>query len=176
MKIYSVVVFLLIVSTSSVFAGEASKSEKLKELMQLQGLYEMIEQQKIFSQDQAKSIGSKMLEQLQNQLPGMPMSTSIEKAYQHFLVMAKPTWTTEEAVAAFGKFYGPNVTEDEIDKMISYYKSPAGQKDVQATKNAMPLWTKFFADKNNKVLEKATQAYFSELKAIAESERIKQEK
>ncbi len=176
MKIYRVVFFLLIISTSSAFAGEASKPEKLKELMQLQGLYEMIEQQKDYCEVQAKSIGSKMFEQLQKQLPGMSISTSIEKAYQRFLVMAKAAWTTEEAVAAFAKFYGPNVTEDEIDKMISYYKSPAGQKDVQATKKAMPLWTQFFADKNNEVLEKATQAYFSELKAIVENERSKQEK
>ena len=116
-----------------------------------------------------------MLQQLMKQLPELDesYSASIEKAYQRFLVAAKPNWTTDEAVAAFGKFYGSNVTEDEIDQIISYYKSPAGQKDVQATKSAMPLWLKFFADKNNVTLEKATQEYISELKTIIESARVK---
>lgn len=177
MKIYRVVVFLLIVSTSSAFADDATKSDKLKELVKLQGLYEMVEQQKKYSQDQSNSIGSKMLEQLQKQLSEQDLSVGapIEKAYQRFLVMVKPTWTIEEAVTEFERLYGLNVTENEIDKIISYYKSPAGQKDVQATKNVMPLWSKFFADKNNEVIEKATQAYFSELDALVESDKKKQD-
>jgi hypothetical protein len=138
----------------------------------------MIEQQKSYCQEQAKSIGARMIQQMKEQFTDLDLSDSapIEKATQHFIEMAKPTWTTEEAVKVFGELYGSNITETDLDKIISFYKSAPGQKDIQATKNAMPLWTQFFIEKNSAVLEKAIQAYFSEIRAIVENEKSKHNK
>jgi hypothetical protein len=175
MKFYAMAVILLLLSISNAYATTVEKSEKINELMKIQGLYEIIEQQKSYCQEQAKSIGAKMLVQLKAQFSDLDLSISapIEKATQRFIEMAKPTWTTEEAVAIFGELYGSNITEDDLDKIISFYKSELGQKDIQATKKAMPLWTKFFAEKNNAILEKASQAYFREIKSIVENEKTK---
>jgi hypothetical protein len=170
------IVFVMVLLTASCsLADDASKMVKIKELMKVQGLDELIEQQKIYCEAQAKEIGEKTMQQFRNQLPNIDKDSAkaLDAAFQRFLNQAKPTWTAEEAVAAWGTYYGANITENELDKILAFYKSPEGQKDISATKAAMPYWSKFFQEKNGIALEKATQAYITELKAILGAEKPK---
>jgi hypothetical protein len=43
----------------------------------------------------------------------------------------------EEAVRAWERFYSENVTETDLDSILAYYRSPAGQKDVSASRAAL---------------------------------------
>lgn len=43
----------------------------------------------------------------------------------------------EEAVRAWERFYSDNVTETDLDAILAYYRSPAGQKDVSASHAAL---------------------------------------
>lgn len=175
MKFYSIVVILILATVSNAFATTTKKPEKIKELMKVIGIYELIDQQKIYCQEQAKAVGAKTIQQMKEQFPDFDSSNNapIVKATKQFIEMAQPTWTTEEAVSVFGELYGANITEDDLDKIISFYKSEPGQKDIQASKKALPLWTKFLLEKDNATLEKATQIYFSEINTIVESEKNK---
>jgi hypothetical protein len=163
-----ILAFVLISTATNAYALDETRNQKIQGLMKLQGLYEMIEQQKQAGQEQAKSIGSNMIKQVAEKLPelGSTVGKDLQLAYEHFVEMCKPSWTTEEAVNVFADLYGKNLSNKELDEIIVYYKSAAGQKDVQSTKLALPLWIKFFRDKNEIVLEKATQAYIAELRQI----------
>jgi len=178
MIVFRFAVIALLLTASYAFADEASKAAKLKELVKIQGLYEIIEQQKSYCQEQVKLIAPKMLQEAKTQFPGLKKTTlaALENAYQKFLNAAKPAWTTEEAVNAWSIYYGLNVTEDELDSILAFYRSPIGQKDTEAAKIAMQQWTIFFMEKNNVTIEKATQAYISELRAIIKAEAKKRRK
>lgn len=178
MIVFRFVVIALLLTASYAFADEASKTAKLKELAKIQGLNEIIEQQRSYCQEQIKIIAPKMLHEVKTQFPGLKKTTlaALENAYRKFLNAAKPAWTTEEAVNAWSLYYGLNVTEDELDSILAFYKSPIGQKGTEAAKIAMQQWAIFFMEKNNVTLEKAAQAYISELKAIIKAESKKRYK
>ena len=175
MIVFRFAVIALLLTASYAFADEASKAAKLKELAKIQGLHEIIEQQRSYSHEQVKLIAPKMLQEAKTQFPGLKKTTlaALENSYQKFLNAAKPAWTTEEAVNAWGVYYGLHVTEDELDNILVFYKSPIGQKDAEAAKIAMQQWAIFFMEKNNATVEKATQTYISELRAIIKAEAKK---
>ena len=53
----------------------------------------------------------------------------------------------EEAARAWGRFYSENVSEGDLDAILAYYRSPAGQKDVSASRAASGEVQKYIARK-----------------------------
>ena len=53
----------------------------------------------------------------------------------------------EEAARAWGRFYSENVSEGDLDAILAYYRSPAGQKDVSASRAALGEVQKYIAPK-----------------------------
>ena len=146
MIVFRFAVILLLLTASYAFADEASKAAKLKELAKIQGLHEIIEQQRSYSHEQVKLIAPKILQEAKTQFPGLKKTTltALENSYQKFLNATKPAWTTEEAVKAWSVYYGLHVTEDELDNILAFYRSPIGQKEAEAAKIAIQQWAIFF--------------------------------
>jgi len=53
----------------------------------------------------------------------------------------------EEAARAWGRFYSQNVSEGDLDAILAYYRSPAGQKDVSASRAALGEVQRYMAQK-----------------------------
>jgi Uncharacterized protein conserved in bacteria (DUF2059) len=53
----------------------------------------------------------------------------------------------EEAARAWGRFYSENVSEGDLDAILAYYRSPAGQKDVSASRAALGEVQRYIARK-----------------------------
>jgi hypothetical protein len=56
---------------------------------------------------------------------------------QQFLYEVDGKLDQEAAVRAWGRAYSENVTEADLDAILAYYRSPAGQKDVAASRAAL---------------------------------------
>jgi hypothetical protein len=54
-------------------------------------------------------------------------------------------------VRAWGRFYSENMTETELDAILAFYRSPAGQKDVSATLAALPRFQHYMLEKRSAV-------------------------
>jgi hypothetical protein len=54
----------------------------------------------------------------------------------------------EEAVRAWERFYLENVTETDLDSILAYYRSPAGQKDVSASRAALEQVQRYMHEKH----------------------------
>ena len=54
----------------------------------------------------------------------------------------------EEAVRAWERFYSENVTETDLDSILPYYRSPAGQKDVSASRAALGQVQRYMHEKH----------------------------
>jgi hypothetical protein len=116
-----------------------------------------------------------MMAEFKKQLPHVSpeIMSEIDAAFAAFVDAAKPTWTVAEAISAWGKYYGEQITEEELDQVVAFYRSPIGQKDVLATRKAMPDWSAFFAQRNEPVLQAAMNAYIERLKAIVQNAKTK---
>lgn len=166
---------VLMLALAPAFASQSTKDAKLAHLMELQGLNDVIRQQQEAGQKQAAQICADTLEQLKKQMPDMDPQTTedIGKASQQFIADAKPTWTAEEAVAAYARFYGEQLGEHDLDQIIAYYESPVGKKDIAASHAGIPKWSAYLAEKNQAALKQATSTYVTSVKNAVERARAR---
>lgn len=131
MRRWAVMLVLVIVTASYARADEASKRAKVEELVAVMHLDRQM--------DQMMSLMKAQVEQTVHNVPGMEsLTTAQKKAVSDFqdkafqLVADSMSWKALEP--DFVSLYSQNFTEDELDGMIAFYKSPSGQ----AVLNKMP--------------------------------------
>jgi len=66
---------------------------------------------------------------------------------RHFLHEVDGKYDQEEAARAWGRYYSENVTETDLDAILAYYRSPAGQKDVSASRAALGQVQRYMREK-----------------------------
>ena len=152
-------------------ADESSKEAKIVELMKLQGLSDMIEQMRADSIKRAEVLRPQYQKQLHDSFPDAPADFWIrfDAAYKHFVESTRAAWSTDDAVKVYGDFYAAQLSEDELDQILSYYRSAIGQKDVEATKRATPLWSAEISKKYQVVYQANMQKFLDDM-----SETVKQ--
>jgi hypothetical protein len=67
---------------------------------------------------------------------------------RQFLHEVDGKYDQEEAVRAWGRYYSENVTETDLDAILAYYQSPAGQKDVSASRVALGQVQRYMREKH----------------------------
>jgi len=149
-------------------APEDSKRAKITELVQLQGLAGMIEQSKAAGREEARQIVRSMTDKMLAQFPNIPAEkrTAIEAASQRFLSDFDNGFDQDDAVRAWGRFYAEGLTEQELDAILSYYRSPAGQKDVRASQAALPQLQMYMTEKRTAAANSAVATYAAALREI----------
>jgi len=68
---------------------------------------------------------------------------------RRFLHEMDSKYDQEQAVRAWGRYYSENVTEPELDAILAYYRSPAGQKDVSASRAALAQVQRYMREKHS---------------------------
>jgi hypothetical protein len=160
-------VLFVLVSTGA-RSDESSKNAKLAQLFKLTGLDRTLEQRRESCRKQAEAVRAQIMEQMKGTFPDdAPAWSKIEAAYNRFLDASQPAWTTEEAVERYAQLYGAGVTEDELDQIIAFYRSPVGMKDIAASQAAIPKWSEFLAQKDQAVFQKNFERFLRDVKAIS---------
>lgn len=67
---------------------------------------------------------------------------------RQFLHEVDGRYDQEEAVRAWSRYYSENVTEPDLDAILAYYRSPAGQKDVSASRAALARVQRYMREKH----------------------------
>jgi hypothetical protein len=148
---------------------EDSKTAKIAELVQLQGLGKMMEQTKAAGREAAIQTARSLTDKMFSQSPNTPPEkrAAIEAASQQFLSEVENSFDQDDAVQAWGRFYSEGLTDKELDAIVAYYRSPVGQKDVRASQAAQPQFQKYMAEKRAAALNGAVATYTAALREIA---------
>lgn len=170
MRTKALIAFCIMMLSASAVADEVSKTAKLKELMELQKLTEVVEERRARSREQVKEMAPQMSKAFQIQAPNASQADLAEAdaAYATFVDGIDAAWSTEDVIHDWGRLYGEHVTEDELDQIIAFYRSPVGMKNALATHNAMPQWQAFLAQRSQSAMEAALVAYVERLREIAQ--------
>jgi hypothetical protein len=109
-----------------------------------------------------------MTDKMLAQFPNIPPEkrTALDAAAQRFLSDVENGFDQDDAVRAWGRFYSQGLTEQELDAILAYYRSPAGQKDVRASQAALPQFQKYMIDKRTAVTNTAGAHYAAALREI----------
>jgi hypothetical protein len=147
-----------------VAASAADRSEKVHDLMEAQGLVQMFEQQLHAGREQTQRQAELTLEKMLSTLnPPAEFQAKLRAASSDFVKAALPPWTAKDIVEVWGKYYGSKFSDEELDELLSYYRSPLGQKDVLASRDALGPYTAEFQERYKPILEKATQEFAERL-------------
>jgi len=161
-----ILVFLLAVLPNVTMAE--NKEEKIKQLMEAQGLISMFESQLEMGRAQSEKVGKQALDQLLSQInPNEEFQVRFSTAFNNFMEKVRPPWGAEEIVSVWAHYYGQHFTEKELDSLVEFYTSSIGQKEVKASKNALTEFTVHFQKLGEPIFQKAVQEYIQELKLVA---------
>jgi hypothetical protein len=152
-------------------ADDASRGAKIAELMRLTGLAQMLAESKLAGQAAARKTSQSMSEQMLAKLPAVPPEerARIELARQQFQRDVDSGVDQDDAVRTWEGLYSQNLTDADLDAILAFYRSPAGQKDVSARRVALPQFQRYLAEKNAAVMNVATANYAAVLRSIIDS-------
>jgi len=85
----------------------------------------------------------------------------------NYIKKVETPWSAQEIVDVWAKYYGPNFSEVELDKLIEFYTSDLGKKDVAVTKQTMAQFTEHFQKAAQPIYTNAINEYIEELKIVA---------
>jgi hypothetical protein len=150
---------------------DSSRAAKVAELMRLTGLAQMMAQSRAMGQAAAQKTVQSMAEQALAKFPAIPPEkrARIEDAAKQFLHDVDSSFDQDDAVRAWGRFYSENLTETELDAILAYYRSPVGQKDVSASRAALPQFQHYMVEKRTAVMNTAVANYTAALRSIVDS-------
>jgi hypothetical protein len=162
----AVLLALLAYGIGSSAVAEA-RSEKIKRLMEAQGLLQMFEQQQDMGRVQLRQQADDMLEaMLKVNQPARPFMDRLRASYDELIAALQPRWSPQEFVDVWAHHFGSHFTEAELDQLIAHYHSPLGRKEVQANQKALGPFTMHFAQKYGPVMEQAMTAYAERVQGI----------
>jgi len=160
-------IFLLITLPSSM-ANAQTDTAKVAKLMEVMGLLEMWQEQIEAGKTHNAQIGEKAMEQIMSQLnPSLEYKARFSAAFNTYLKKLEAPWSAQEIVNVWANYYGPHFTDDELDRLIAFYTSDLGRKDIAATKRAMTQFTEHFQKASQPIFDKATKEYIDNLKIVA---------
>ena len=120
-------------------ADDASKHAKVRELFQLTSMQNRVDQIRASALAQARSIAAQQFASIGVSEQDKGIDTYYDKL--DALVAARYNWTRLES--EYEKIYASLYTEDELDGILTFYKSPVGQtflaKTPEATRQVLQL-------------------------------------
>ena len=145
-----------------------SRAEKVQKLMEAQGLVKMFDQ----SLASGREYGRKQADQMMTQmLSGLNPDATYRKRFHEvmdtFMSDLQPPWGAKEYVQTLGQVFGAKFTDAELDQLIAFYSSPLGQKEVVASRDAMPAFAQVFRERYKPIQERATAQFVERMKLIA---------
>lgn len=167
MKRYvAIVLMVLALTCSTARADEASKRVKAQQLFMLLHMDQMM--------DQLLSGVHKQVQQITESMPGADQATPEQKKqiadFQQRvlkLVNEKLGWKALEP--DFINLYASTYTEQELDGIIAFYKSPVGQKMLEKTPELMTKSTEITQQKMREVQPQLNQMVEDFMKSMAAS-------
>lgn len=162
-----ILIGLVLIGISFSAVAEPSQG-KIRQLMEVVGLLDIWTEQIELGKKQNKEMGEQMLDQLMSQLnPTDEFRKRFSDAFNNYIKKLEAPWSAEEIVEVWASYYGPHFTDDEVDRLIEFYSSELGKKDVSVSKQAMVQFSEYFQREGQAILGKATQEYIEEMKILA---------
>ena len=142
--------------------------EKIRKLMEVVGLLDIWTEQIELGKKQNKEVGEQIMGQFMSHLnPTEGFKKRFSDAFNNYSRKLEAPWSAEEIVDVWSSYYGPYFTNEELDKLIEFYSSELGKKDVAVTKKVMVQFSEHFQREGKPILEKATQEYIEEMRILA---------
>jgi hypothetical protein len=149
------------------YADDSARQAKIAQIVKAQGLQQMFQQQidqsKAAAADTGKNLYRKML--AESGITEGQENPKLEQVFTKYLERCASMLSARELVATWSSFYGKDLSEAELDKILAYYKSPVGKKDVLASQVAMAGFSQAMSAEVQKRMEASIGQLMADLKS-----------
>lgn len=169
-KFFSIPILVMLAGAAS--ADEATKQTKVMQLTRALGLQESFESVIAARKEQEKTLSKQMVDELLTgeQVKNEALRNRLNAALLAFDSKLASSASAEGLTTAFAQAFGARFTEEEIDRLLHYYNSDLGKKEVAASRDALNEMTEKSNKEQEATLSKAAAEFKAELeKIVAES-------
>jgi hypothetical protein len=165
-----VLLAIALVISGHVNADESARQAKITKIIEAQGLQQMFQQQLDQSKAQAGDLGKNLYRKMlsENGIVAEQENTTLEHVFTQYIERCSTMFTAKEFVETWSRFYGNNLSEAELEKILAYYKSSAGKKDVAASQAAMVGFSQVIGAESQKRMNDSIGQLMVDLKAAME--------
>lgn len=151
-------------------ANESSRQAKISEIMEAQGLQQMFQQQLDQSKVQARDLGKNLYRKMLSEsgISDGQENPKLEQVFTQYIERCSTMFTAKEFVETWSRFYGNNLSEADLEKILAYYKSSVGKKDVAASQAAMVGFSQVMGAESQKRMNDSVGQLMADLKAAME--------
>lgn len=139
------------------FAAADSKTEKLERLAELMGLVGQWESQitsiKIMHEAKAEKLAKDLLSQLSADIA---YQKKFEQAALRLSEKVNQLVKLETLLGNWTQNFGAEVSEEEVDQLLSFYNSIIGQKGIIATHTAAAKLNEYYVQEEQKLMTEYT--------------------
>jgi hypothetical protein len=165
-----VLLAIALVISGHVNANESARQAKITKIIEAQGLQQMFQQQLDQSKGQARDLGKNLYRKMLSEsgITDGQENTKFEQVFTQYIERCSTMFTAKEFVETWSRFYGKNLSEVELEKILAYYKSSAGKKDVAASQAAMVGFSQVMGAESQKRMNDSIGQLMADLKAAME--------
>ncbi len=162
---YLVFAACLLISVTAT-ADEANRQVKIAKIIEAQGIHKMFQQQIDQQTASAKDIGANLYRKIltENGLSSEQADPKVEQIFTRYIERCVSMFSAKEFVEIWSRYYGKNLSEADLEKILAYYTSPVGKKDVAASQAAMAGFSQVITVEMQKRMESAVEQLMRELK------------
>jgi hypothetical protein len=165
-KLPLVLVAALLFTAAAAHADDVSKHAKVKELFQLTSMQNRVDQIRVSALAQARSFAAQQF--ASTGVSAQPDQKGLAAYYEKLNALVAESYNWTKLEPAYEKVYADLYTEDELDGILVFYKSPVGQaylsKTPEATRQVLQISKQQF-DALTPQIQKLTEDYVAHLKA-----------
>jgi hypothetical protein len=154
----------------ALLSGPASaqdmRAQKIAELVKVTKLDDMFDQQISQSRASYAAFGRRVFAQMieESGTTDAAKRARLDAIFARYIANGASSWTPEELVAIWTRHFGQGLDEDDLDRILDFYRSSAGQKLVAASQVAMAGFTTEVVAATQDRLRRAVERLKADLK------------
>ncbi len=176
LKKSALVLFALLFAPGAGLADDASKKQKVEQLVQAMGIQDSFANMKNAQREQAKRMVQPLAQQVSREaILNSQEQARLQASFQSFIDHAGSNMTAEQFAATYADLYGSHFSEAEIDQILKFYTSDVGRKGVAAGREMTAELSGKMQKDSVERMTKAMAQLKSEIVAIVTAARARQE-
>lgn len=149
-------------------AVAANRAETLEALLDAQGIFDLWQRRLIIERAENEKLARQAMDQMLARIePDQEFMQQAKFAISNFLTKAQHPWTVQEIVDAWSKAYAKDFSDDELERLLDFYASELGQKEVSASQAAYLSVSQLFQQKAEPVRQQALEELIMSLQEAA---------
>ncbi len=158
----------LTASCASMHGGQPTRQQCLLELVGDANVEGAIQRAHAESLAEAHRSIERIKVEFADQLAGMDTQQRerFEAATDRFAIASRASPDVEQAASVWAQSFAADFTDEDLRRVVEFARTPPGRQAMASSLSAATQLEAYLAQKHGAILQKATQQYVAEIKAI----------